>query len=235
MISFQTEARESWFCQLQEWRLPCLHTVIVPEGVDWKAVQATLFSKGIEVAGGLGATLGKIFRIGTFGANSEPEKAKKIIAEFIEVLKSQSELWFARLCNLAEVLHSHFLRPNFKAVFISFLNIIISHWYTKTARESCVHFIRIGILTLWFSFVFVELASDDRLLHWLSNNLQEKRALEFQAFAFLHFFEFFRHYDLQKLHTPVFDSRNWWRDVIKQPDSFSLADTYWEWADNNLR
>jgi len=53
-------------------RLPCLHTVRVPEGVNWREIQLKLMAAGIEIAGGLGPTLGKIWRIGTFGVNSNP-------------------------------------------------------------------------------------------------------------------------------------------------------------------
>jgi len=59
-------------------RLPCLHTVRVPEGVEWKEVQSKLMAGGIEIAGGLGPTLGKIWRIGTFGVNSNPEIIAKL-------------------------------------------------------------------------------------------------------------------------------------------------------------
>lgn len=64
-------------------RLPCLTTVKVPKGVDWKEVQGQLMCKGIEIAGGLGPTAGKIWRIGTFGVNSHPAT----IAQLIESLK----------------------------------------------------------------------------------------------------------------------------------------------------
>ncbi|KAI6172040.1 Serine--pyruvate aminotransferase [Aphelenchoides besseyi] len=56
-------------------RLPCLITVRVPEGVNWKAVTDSLMSEQlIEIAGGLGNTAGKIWRIGTFGLNSNIER-----------------------------------------------------------------------------------------------------------------------------------------------------------------
>ncbi|CAD5212051.1 unnamed protein product [Bursaphelenchus okinawaensis] len=62
------------FVQKEENRLPCLTTVKVPEGVDWKSVQDNLMSQKWEIAGGLGATVGKIWRIGTFGLNSDPQR-----------------------------------------------------------------------------------------------------------------------------------------------------------------
>ena len=60
------------FVENPKHRLPCLTTVKVPNGVDWKDCQSKLNEKGIEIAGGLGPTTGKIFRIGTFGLNSSP-------------------------------------------------------------------------------------------------------------------------------------------------------------------
>uniref|UniRef100_A0A7E4WAM1 Alanine--glyoxylate aminotransferase n=1 Tax=Panagrellus redivivus TaxID=6233 RepID=A0A7E4WAM1_PANRE len=65
-------------------RLPCLTTVKVPEGVDWKIVADKLMAQKIEIAGGLGPTLGKIWRIGTFGVNSNQDKIKKVVAALKE-------------------------------------------------------------------------------------------------------------------------------------------------------
>uniref|UniRef100_A0A1I7SWC1 Alanine--glyoxylate aminotransferase n=1 Tax=Bursaphelenchus xylophilus TaxID=6326 RepID=A0A1I7SWC1_BURXY len=66
------------FVEKPENRLPCLTTVKVPPGVDWKAVQDNLMSQGWEIAGGLGATAGKIWRIGTFGINSDVSRFEQI-------------------------------------------------------------------------------------------------------------------------------------------------------------
>lgn len=66
---------------MQSLRLPCLTTVTVPEGVNWNAVVNDMMSKGIEIAGGLGPTAGKIWRIGTFGKNSSKEVIKKVVDE----------------------------------------------------------------------------------------------------------------------------------------------------------
>uniref|UniRef100_A0A0K0FFM4 Alanine--glyoxylate aminotransferase n=1 Tax=Strongyloides venezuelensis TaxID=75913 RepID=A0A0K0FFM4_STRVS len=59
-------------------RLPCLTTVKVPENVAWQEVIGCMMGKGIEIAGGLGATAGKIWRIGTFGQNSNPQTIEKV-------------------------------------------------------------------------------------------------------------------------------------------------------------
>jgi len=72
------------FIENEAHRLPCLTTVKVPEGVDWKAVQGKLMARGYEIAGGLGPTAGLIWRIGTFGMNSTKEE----IDGLIHVLKS---------------------------------------------------------------------------------------------------------------------------------------------------
>ncbi|KAI1717070.1 aminotransferase class-V domain-containing protein [Ditylenchus destructor] len=68
-------------------RLPCLTTVKVPRGVDWKAVQSDLMAQGIEIAGGLGPTTGKIWRIGTFGVNSDPAVIGQLIGALRNVLE----------------------------------------------------------------------------------------------------------------------------------------------------
>lgn len=70
-------------------RLPCLTTVKVPDGVDWKAVQSKLMARGYEIAGGLGSTVGKIWRIGTFGINSNPQEIDGLIAALKSVLSDE--------------------------------------------------------------------------------------------------------------------------------------------------
>lgn len=63
-------------------------TVKVPDGVDWKQVQLKLMANGIEIAGGLGATTGKIWRIGTFGLNSDVDR----FSEIPKILKHESKI-----------------------------------------------------------------------------------------------------------------------------------------------
>lgn len=67
------------FVEDEKLRLPCLTTVKVPEGVDWKEVAGTMLTNGTEIAGGLGATVGKIWRIGTFGINSDKTKIENVV------------------------------------------------------------------------------------------------------------------------------------------------------------
>jgi alanine-glyoxylate transaminase/serine-glyoxylate transaminase/serine-pyruvate transaminase len=74
------------FVDNPEYRLPCLTTVKVPAGVDWKAVVDKLMSQRIEISGGLGPTVGKIWRIGTFGVNSSPETIGRVVKALKEAL-----------------------------------------------------------------------------------------------------------------------------------------------------
>uniref|UniRef100_A0A8R1HQN8 Alanine--glyoxylate aminotransferase n=1 Tax=Caenorhabditis japonica TaxID=281687 RepID=A0A8R1HQN8_CAEJA len=67
------------FVENEKLRLPCLTTVKVPEGVDWKEVAGKMLQNGVEIAGGLGATVGKIWRVGTFGLNSDKSKIEKVV------------------------------------------------------------------------------------------------------------------------------------------------------------
>ncbi|KAK0396166.1 hypothetical protein QR680_001601 [Steinernema hermaphroditum] len=71
------------FVENPDVRLPCLTTVKVPEGVEWKKVNDALMQKGLEISGGLGPTLGKIWRIGTFGDNSRREKIEEVCRMFV--------------------------------------------------------------------------------------------------------------------------------------------------------
>ncbi|MCP4724906.1 MAG: alanine--glyoxylate aminotransferase family protein [bacterium] len=58
----------------EQYRLPQLNAVKIPDGVDDKAVRSSLLNKyGIEIGAGLGPLAGKIWRIGLMG-NSSNEK-----------------------------------------------------------------------------------------------------------------------------------------------------------------
>jgi len=75
-----------------KYRLPTLTTVEVPEGVDWKYVVDYLMDKHrIEIAGGLGATAGKIWRIGLMGYNSTEENVDKVLTALSEALAIQEQ------------------------------------------------------------------------------------------------------------------------------------------------
>uniref|UniRef100_A0AC35U6U3 Alanine--glyoxylate aminotransferase n=1 Tax=Rhabditophanes sp. KR3021 TaxID=114890 RepID=A0AC35U6U3_9BILA len=62
-------------------RLPCLTTVKIPEKVTGAAVVGCMMNEGIEIAGGLGATFGKVWRIGTFGMNSNEVNIRKTVVQ----------------------------------------------------------------------------------------------------------------------------------------------------------
>lgn len=83
------EAGINMFVEDKTIRLPCLTTILVPEGVDWKSVQEELMGQGVEIAGGLGATLGKIWRLGTFGANSEEDRISKVVKMLITAVQKR--------------------------------------------------------------------------------------------------------------------------------------------------
>jgi alanine-glyoxylate transaminase/serine-glyoxylate transaminase/serine-pyruvate transaminase len=83
IIYFHQKLEESGFklfVEDQKLRLPCLTTIRVPDGVEWKGVMDKLMAQKIEISGGLGPTLGKIWRIGTFGINSDKTKMDKILS-----------------------------------------------------------------------------------------------------------------------------------------------------------
>lgn len=74
----------------EEFRLPTLTTVRVPQGLDAKAVARQLLSEyNIEIGLGLGELAGKVWRIGLMGYNSRPDNVllllaalKRVLAEF---------------------------------------------------------------------------------------------------------------------------------------------------------
>ncbi|CAI5989290.1 unnamed protein product [Closterium sp. NIES-64] len=69
-------------------RLPTVTTVKVPEGVEWTKVTGHLMSKfNLEIAGGLGPTVGKVWRIGLMGNNARPAN----VALLLEALKDALE------------------------------------------------------------------------------------------------------------------------------------------------
>ncbi|PAV67598.1 hypothetical protein WR25_02337 isoform G [Diploscapter pachys] len=67
------------FVQKPENRLACLTVVKVPQGVDGKKVTASLLGKGLEIANGLGESAAKLWRIGTFGGNSDEQKIRNVV------------------------------------------------------------------------------------------------------------------------------------------------------------
>ncbi|KAK6045222.1 aminotransferase, class V [Cooperia oncophora] len=80
------------FVEKEKWRLPCLTTVKIPDGVDWKGVIEEMMRQGTEIAGGLGPTVGKLWRIGTFGGNSDKQKIAAVLKLLADTIKKKSSI-----------------------------------------------------------------------------------------------------------------------------------------------
>lgn len=73
-----------------EHRLPTLHTVRIPEGVDDLAVRRELLrTHSIEIGGGLGPLKGKIWRVGLMGASSTSGHVLLFLKALEQVLHGQ--------------------------------------------------------------------------------------------------------------------------------------------------
>ena len=69
-------------------RLPTLTTVCVPDGVDEAAIRRRLLDEyNIEIAGGLGAFKGKIWRIGLMGYSSQRQNVLLLLAALDSLLR----------------------------------------------------------------------------------------------------------------------------------------------------
>ena len=68
-------------------RLPTLTTVRVPENIDETAIRRRLLDEyNIEIAGGLGALKGRVWRIGLMGYSSQPENVITLLGALERVL-----------------------------------------------------------------------------------------------------------------------------------------------------
>eukprot|EP00887_Chlorella_sp_A99_P000709 scaffold5.g709.t1 len=62
----------------------------VPPGVDWAALSKLAMDKySVEIAGGLGGTVGKVWRVGVMGANAKPATVELVLAAFKDGLRQQ--------------------------------------------------------------------------------------------------------------------------------------------------
>lgn len=62
----------------------------MPEGVDAAKLVANSMDKyGIEIAGGLGPSAGKAWRVGVLGYNAQPQNIEAVLMCFREGLKAQ--------------------------------------------------------------------------------------------------------------------------------------------------
>eukprot|EP00878_Enallax_costatus_P009509 GHUV01009937.1.p1 GENE.GHUV01009937.1~~GHUV01009937.1.p1 ORF type:complete len:239 (+),score=43.89 GHUV01009937.1:264-980(+) len=82
-------------------RLVTVNTIKVPEGVDWAAVSADAMSEySVEIAGGLGPSAGKVWRIGIMGAmNARPNAVQQVIQAFRYALAKQGWKGAAKAAN----------------------------------------------------------------------------------------------------------------------------------------
>jgi len=71
-------------------RLPCVNTIVIPEGVDGAALSNFAMAKyNLEIAGGLGPTMGKCWRVGVMGYNARPMNVNLVVTAFKEGLAAQ--------------------------------------------------------------------------------------------------------------------------------------------------
>ncbi|KAM5327032.1 alanine--glyoxylate aminotransferase isoform 2-T2 [Glossophaga mutica] len=69
-------------------RLPTVTAVAVPAGYDWRDIVNYLLDRfSIEIAGGLGPSLGKVLRIGLLGCNASRENVDRVTQALKEALQ----------------------------------------------------------------------------------------------------------------------------------------------------
>uniref|UniRef100_A0A8C0HHK0 alanine--glyoxylate transaminase n=1 Tax=Buteo japonicus TaxID=224669 RepID=A0A8C0HHK0_9AVES len=72
----------------EEVRLPTVTTVRVPEGYNWKDIVAFLMDNhAIEIAGGLGPSVGQVLRIGLMGCNSTSSNVDRVLSALRDALR----------------------------------------------------------------------------------------------------------------------------------------------------
>jgi len=73
-------------------RLPTVNPIKVPQGVDApKLVQHVMDKYQLEVAGGLGPSVGKAWRIGLMGYNCHPRNVDSVVTAFKEGLEHATQ------------------------------------------------------------------------------------------------------------------------------------------------
>lgn len=71
-------------------RLVTVNTIKVPEGVDWQAVcKDAMDTYSVEIAGGLGPSAGKVWRVGVMGFNARPAAVEQVLTAFKHALAKQ--------------------------------------------------------------------------------------------------------------------------------------------------
>ncbi|BDA46134.1 Serine-pyruvate aminotransferase, mitochondrial [Coccomyxa sp. Obi] len=81
------------FVENPDERLITVNTIKVPEGVDWAAlVKNAMDTYSVEIAGGLGPTVGRVWRVGIMGYNAQPQNIELVLAAFRDGLRKQGRL-----------------------------------------------------------------------------------------------------------------------------------------------
>jgi alanine-glyoxylate transaminase/serine-glyoxylate transaminase/serine-pyruvate transaminase len=70
-------------------RAPTINVIAVPEGVDEGKVRGRLLGMGVEMGGGLGALVGKVWRVGVMGYNAQPDRVRRFVGALEEALKAE--------------------------------------------------------------------------------------------------------------------------------------------------
>lgn len=70
-----------------------VNTIKVPDNVDWMALIKNAMDRySLEIAGGLGPSAGKVWRVGIMGFNAKPQNVELVVAAFKDGLKKQGKL-----------------------------------------------------------------------------------------------------------------------------------------------
>lgn len=78
------------FVPREEDRLVTVNTIAIPEGVDGLALcKFAMDTYNLEIAGGLGPTAGKVWRVGLLGYNARPAMVELVIKAFEQGLQAQ--------------------------------------------------------------------------------------------------------------------------------------------------
>jgi alanine-glyoxylate transaminase / serine-glyoxylate transaminase / serine-pyruvate transaminase len=67
-------------------RLPMLHVINIPPGVDDAATRRALLERGIEISGGFGPLKGKTWRVGLMGHNARKETVDVLLGALAEIV-----------------------------------------------------------------------------------------------------------------------------------------------------
>lgn len=71
-------------------RLVTVNTIKVPEGIDWAALcKDAMDAYQVEIAGGLGPSVGKVWRVGVMGFNARPNAVEQVLTAFRHGLAKQ--------------------------------------------------------------------------------------------------------------------------------------------------